>query len=307
MGGAVRVGSHHLRQVSLIVFLTLVSALCIVRCTADTAANQVEQDTGSPLAESSVVRDWWRPRADENLRWYWQLQDAIDTSHSVDVYDIDIDTPQPVIDKLKARGVKLICYFSVGTVESFRTDASDFPKRAVGNPYTGYADERWLNIADIEALAPVMRDRLDRCAEKGFDGVEGDNVDAFYFDAQDAEDSRQSGTGFGITEQQSQDYVLWLARESHLRGLAFGLKNAEALAESVVDQVDWVLTESCHVYNWCEQVQVVRRANKPVFMTEYAEYLDDFSPACELAKRLGYQAILRNTELTAEGRYIECL
>ena len=300
-------GSNLLKQLCLIVCLAVGIALGLGHCTADTDANQVEPAAGNVLTESSVVRDWWRPRADENLRWYWQLQDAIDTSHSVDVYDIDIDTPQPVIDKLKARGVKLICYFSVGTVESFRTDASEFPKQVVGNPYVGYADERWLDIGNIAALAPVMRDRLDRCAEKGFDGVEGDNVDAFYLDAQGAEDSTQSGTGFGITEQQSRDYVLWLARESHLRGLGFGLKNAEALAESVVDQVDWMLTESCHVYSWCEQALVVRRANKPVFMTEYAELSDDFSQACTLAKNLGYQAILRDTGLTAGGRYVECL
>jgi len=100
---------------------------------------------------------WWQPEADQNLRWYWQLQGDIDTSYDVDVYDIDIDTPQSVINQLKARGVKLICYFSVGTVEQFRSDANDFPDQAIGETYPGFTDERWLDLANYPLFADIMK------------------------------------------------------------------------------------------------------------------------------------------------------
>jgi len=185
---------------------------------------------------------WWQPVASQKYRWYWQLQDPIVTKHDVAVYNIDIDTPQSDIDFLKARGVRLICYFSVGSVELWRTDVHRFPAIAVGKAYAGYPDERWLDVGNYPAFADLMIERLDRCAEKGFDGIEGDNVDAFL---------NAIDTGFDITQQQSIDYVLWLAKQSHQRGLAYGLKNAVSIAAEVVDSVDWILTESCFAQDWC--------------------------------------------------------
>lgn len=281
----------------------LATVLILSACDLRSRLNAPEPEIGA-----AVENSWWQPRADENLRWYWQLQDPIVTSHKVDVYDVDIDTPQAELDLLKSRGVKLICYFSVGTVELWRDDATLFPKDIVGERYDGYEDEQWLDISNIDALASVMRARLDRCAAKGFDGIEGDNVDAFYQENRSASGVVTGlGTSFGITRQQSADYVLWLARESHQRGLGFGLKNAEALVKDVIDQVDWMITENCFVDNWCEDAQLFVTANKPVFMAEYVELLPDFSSACISARAFGYSAIYRDTGLTAPGRFAECL
>lgn len=254
----------------------------------------------SPKLAAAVPSAWWQPTAAEHLRWYWQLQDPIDLSHDVDVYNIDINTPQQTIDRLKARGVKLICYFSVGTVEDFRDDASLFPQHVTGARHSGYSDERWLDISRYQSFAVIMQARLDLCSAKGFDGVEGDNVDAF---------NQPDGTGFGITQQHSVEYILWLAHQSHQRGLGFGLKNAESVAESVLATVDWMITENCFVDDWCSDASSFIAANKPVFMTEYIEELQEpeFKVACEQARLSGYSAILRDTGLTANGVFKECL
>lgn len=272
-----------------------------------TACGQhINHQTVPALAGASAGADWWQPKADQNLRWYWQLQGEVIATHEVEVYDIDIDAPQAVIDTLKSRGVKLICYFSVGTVELFRDDANQFPQRAIGQAYPGYEDERWLDLSNYQLFADIMRARLDRCAAKGFDGVEGDNVDAFNQAIPDDNNIVQQGTSFGITEKQSAEYVLWLAAESHKRGLAFGLKNAEALAPAVIDQVDWIITENCFVDGWCDDVKLFVENNKPVFMTEYVEYTSDFTSACRLANSLRYSAIYRDAGLTATGVFKEC-
>ena len=255
-------------------------------------------------AANSALPVWWQPTND-SYRWYWQLQDTIVTSHDVDIYNIDIDTPQNIINALKSRGVRLICYFSVGTVETWRPDTHRFIQRVVGEPYSGYPDERWLDTGNYPLFADIMTDRLDRCAEKGFDGVEGDNVDAFLHVNPNVEDA--VGTSFSITKQQSINYVLWLAAQSHKRGLAFGLKNAEAIAVEVVDSVDWMLTESCFSHGWCDDTQIFQEKNKPVFMTEYVEHLDSFVEACAYARRRGLNAIYRDTGLTAGGRFEECI
>ncbi len=280
-------------------FLTVVG---LVACSSiDSEGTEQE-----PAITAATGAKWWQPTAEQKLTWYWQLQDDIDISHDVDVYNIDIDTPQKTIDLLKARGIKLICYFSVGTVEAFRPDAGQFSPDIVGETYPGYDDERWLDISNFEKYSSIMLQRIDRCAEKGFDGVEGDNVDAFYQQGVDATGAVQRGTSFGLTQQHSVDYVLWLAEESHKRGLAFGLKNAEAIAYDVVSKVDWIITESCYVYGWCDQARIFVDSNKPVFMAEYVEYLSDLNLACGQARRYGYSAIYRDTGLTAGGIFKAC-
>ncbi|OED35482.1 hypothetical protein AB833_30130 [Chromatiales bacterium (ex Bugula neritina AB1)] len=250
---------------------------------------------------------WWQPAADDQLQWYWQLQDPVDPSHEVDIYNIDIETPQIIIDELKQRGVRLICYLSVGTVEWFRDDAVLIPKASIGQVYDGYPDEQWLNIADIDSLSAVMLARLDRCANKGFDAIEGDNVDAFNQESYNAAGQLVgTGTNFNISAEQSIVYIRWLAAESHKRGLGFGLKNAEALAPVLVNDVDWMLIENCYVDGWCDDARVFIDANKPVFMTEYRELLRDFTPACDTARRLGYTAIWRSEALDSNGPFERC-
>ena len=71
--------------------LTIIFALGAFSCADGINTSHLEPETGSALTEESAVSNWWQPRADDNLRWYWQLQGEIDTSHSVAVYDIDID------------------------------------------------------------------------------------------------------------------------------------------------------------------------------------------------------------------------
>ena len=39
--------------------------------------------------------------------------------------------------------------------------------------------ERWLDVRQIERLAPILTDRLELCRDKGFDAVEPDNLDGY--------------------------------------------------------------------------------------------------------------------------------
>jgi len=118
--------------------------------TADTDTNESEEPT-------VVQNDWWQPKASDNLTWQWQLQGEIDTTVPAQVYNIDIEAPADKIAELKSQDVKLICYFSAGTIEYFRSDFRDFPQEIIGEQYEDLVDERWVDYANIDALAPIMR------------------------------------------------------------------------------------------------------------------------------------------------------
>ena len=139
----------------------------------------------------------------------------VDISIEADVYDIDLfENDAAVINALHEKGRKVICYISVGSWEDWRPDKDQFPPEVLGNDYEGWPGERWLDIRQIDILAPIMLARLDLCAAKGFDAVEPDNIEIF-----------NNNTGFPLTYQDQLDYAMWLAKEAHARGLAIGLKN----------------------------------------------------------------------------------
>ncbi len=220
----------------------------------------------------------------------WQLGDEIDTSASVDIYDLDaFDTEASLVARLHAEGKKVFCYISVGSWEDWRPDKDQFPPEIIGNDYDGWPGEKWLDIRQIDTLAPIMRTRLDICAEKGFDGVEPDNMDLHWADS-----------GFDISYDDQLAYNLWLSEEAHARGLSIGLKNNNDQVEDLLPYFDWALTEDCFVQTWCDALSPFIEAGKPVFAVEYTDevaYETFLTGICPQAARLGFYALHKNRNL----------
>jgi len=234
---------------------------------------------------------WWLPPA--GTSWQWQLTGLpIDPSFDVEMYDIDLfDNGAGTVAALHAQGRKVICYISVGSWEDWRPDAGQFPDSVLGNNYEGWPGEKWLDIRQIDLLAPIMRARLDQCQAKGFDGVEPDNIDGYTND-----------TGFPLTYQDQLDYNLWLAGEAHARGLSIGLKNDGEQVADLLLHFDWAMTEDCFVQDWCDEVAPFASAGKAVFAAEYTDEIsaDQFlNQVCPQAGTLGFSAILKNRDLDA--------
>jgi len=109
--------------------------------------------------------DIWQPTP--GTSWQYQLSDTVDTSIDATVYVVDmVETPQSTIDELHENGRFVICYFSAGSWEEYRDDADDFPPAVLGNVMDGWPDEKWLDIRQIDLLAPIMQARLDMAADK---------------------------------------------------------------------------------------------------------------------------------------------
>ncbi len=213
-------------------------------------------------------KTWWQPAP--GTSWQWQLSnnDAIDTSFDVAMYDIDLfEAPQSVIDQLHADGRIVICYFSAGSWEDWRPDKDDFPPEVIGKPLDNWEGESWLDIRQIDLLAPIMRARLDLAVQKNCDGVEPDNVDGYAND-----------TGFPLTADDQLAYNRFLASEAHSRGLSIGLKNDLDQIPDLLSDFDWALNEECFSYNECDLLAPFAEAGKAVFGVEYELDTADFCP-----------------------------
>lgn len=204
------------------------------------------------------------------------------------MFDIDLYAEQSVIDELHARGVKVICYISVGSWEDKRPDAQQFPPEVLGKDYEGWPGERWLDIRRIDLLAPIMRARMDLCKKKGFDGIEPDNIEI-----------HDNKTGFPLTYTDQLAYSRWLADEAHARGLAIGLKNAPDMVADSLDFFDFAITEDAFYYGWIGEMQPFIEKGKPVFAAEYTDMDVDFRAACAWGKAHNIPFILKNRILTA--------
>ncbi|MBI5525321.1 MAG: endo alpha-1,4 polygalactosaminidase [Deltaproteobacteria bacterium] len=253
--------------------------------TTDDAAQDAGTDAGVDAGPS-----WWRPAA--GTSWQIQLQGTLSTNVDVEVYDIDLfDTDQSVINKLKADGRKVICYFSAGSYEDWRPDKAKFQKSDYGKPLDNWPGEWWLDVRS-QNVRIIMADRMDIAVQKKCDAVDPDNVDGY-----------QNDTGFPLTAADQQDYLEFLADAAHARGLAVGLKNCLGLVTKVVSRFEFQVNEECLAYNECRDLKPFINADKPVFHIEYVNQTSE-GPArkaevCGDPTIAGFSTLIKTWDLDA--------
>lgn len=250
-----------------------------------------EREVYLPLvSQTEVTTQIWHPQP--GLSWQWDLSDERpSTTVAAAVYDVDLYTDQSVLNDLKGRGVRLICYISVGSWEEWRPDANQFPAEVLGNAYEGWPGERWLDIRQIDKLAPIMKARFDLCASKGFDAIEPDNMEV-----------SSNNSGFLITVEDERRYALWLAEQAHQRRLAIGMKNTAYLVKSLLPDFEFILTEDCFAQGWCADVRPFIEHGKAVFAAEYSDEMTEAqfkAQVCPQATEWRFSTILKHRLLDA--------
>jgi hypothetical protein len=256
-------------------------------CAEADESSDTEPRSPAESSGSAPVIERWRPAG--VMTWQWQLSDLpVDLSVEVDVFDIDLfENDASVVADIHARGARAICYVSVGTWEPPRPDHGRFPDAVLGEPLDDHPDERWLDVRDLATLGPIIESRFDRCAEKGFDAVEPDNVDGY------ANDS-----GFDLTADDQLAFNRFVARAAHDRGLAVGLKNDLDQIDELVDEFDFAVNEQCVQYDECEVLAPFIAAGEPVFHAEYEVSRDE---TCRAGEALGLSSILKDPDLDASS------
>ena len=181
----------------------------------------------------------------------------------VDLFDVRDED----LAALHAQGVKPIAYFS-SQYEDWRPDMKDIPR---GKPLGDWDGEAFLDPTD-KTVRALMTARMIKARERGFFGVDVDNVD---FHGRE--------TGFDNSKEAAIDYVRFLAETAHASGLKFSLKNAILLIPHVKDVVDMYQNESCHKYDECDAYDGL----SPVFNVEYER-------PKKLLRRPGFYSILKD-------------
>jgi len=229
----------------------------------------------------------WEPIP--GLDWQVQFTKPLEITPGIEVYDLDLfDTSAEDVSALHAQEIKVVCYINMGSWEDWRPDANDYPSSVIGRKYTGWPGERWLDIRQVDLLAPLLTARLDLCAAKGFDGVEPDNLDGY-----------TNHTGFEISYEDQLIFNRWVAVQAHARGLAIGLKNDPDQVADLVDYYDWALVESCFAESWCEMMHPFIENGKPVVMIEYTDRNVSLIEMCPSVDALGFDAMIKDRELNA--------
>jgi hypothetical protein len=228
---------------------------------------------------------------DPGADWDWQLSENISSPRGVQVFDVDPDNVTAAqIAALRLAGIYTICYVSVGTMETYRDDHNDFPRKVIGWKYEDWPDEYFLDIREND-VAVIMAIRFAKCAAKGFNAVEPDNLDVY-----------QNKSGFDITAEDTLEYIDNLIYAAHNVGLEIGQKNVGELTPYLVDKLDFVITESCYQDGWCDEVLPYIKAGKPVFDAEYTDRPINFNKACKYAENMGISMILKDRDLTSTRR-----
>jgi hypothetical protein len=221
-----------------------------------------------------------------NSSWQIQYSGEIEPILDVDIYNLDLfDTDSSIIAQLHERGIFVMCYFSGGSFEDWRRDASQFPQAILGKDLKGWPGEKWLDIRQIEILKPIMTARLKIALQKNCDGVDPDNVNGY-----------ENDTGFPLTYEDQLSFNIFLANAAHERGLAIGLKNDLAQIPDLLRYFDWALNEECFSFNECQMLLPFIQAGKPVFVIEYETKAEDF---CPQANKLNFNALQKHWELDA--------
>lgn len=156
-------------------------------------------------------------------------------------------------EEAPVNGLYTICYVNgfqaqPGELTAWKDKHDDLLLKEDGNyVIDGEWNEVLLDIstsARREALATIVGEWIDTCADDGFQAVEIDNLDSW---------TRSDNL---LTEDDALDYAALLTARAHARGLAIGQKNAVEIASVGAAQVgfDFAIAESCADYEMTDGV-----------------------------------------------------
>jgi hypothetical protein len=228
----------------------------------------------------------------ESSRWLARLDGAVDVAQDADFFYLDAEQQEAdTLATLRAQGRHYLCYLSAGSYEDFRDDAAEFPVSAIGNPLADFPRERWVDVRD-PTVRRLMAARIERLAQLGCDGVPPSSLAVHAAD-----------TGFELTRDDALDYARWVAERIHGAGMSAGLSGPAELTSELWPSFDFGLAVGCVASTACAELEVLRRAGKPVLYVEIGDARS--APAlCTAAKSLGFDAIV--TDAGFSGSCVVC-
>jgi hypothetical protein len=254
---------------------------------SDSSSNPTSTPSSLP---SSNTTGLWAPSA--GTTWQIVLKNPpTDLSLPVAVYDIDLfDNPASTISSLQSGSKRVICYFSAGSYEPNRPDSAKFTSADKGKELDGWPGEFWLNTSSPNVRS-IMSARIALAKNKGCDGVDPDNIDAY-----------DNTNGLSLTTEDAVDFIGFLATTAHGLNLSIGLKNGGKIVSQTIGMMEWEVNEQCVQYGECDTFRPFIEAGKPVFHIEYPDgapkvSASEKSSACGDSSEQGFSTVLKNMDL----------
>jgi hypothetical protein len=241
------------------ILLLAVTLLCLGACTRiapDTATAGVAAPSGT--AAPALAR--WAPSL--GLHWQIQLGGVVNQTIAATYYDLDpFSTSQETVRALNAAGRRTICHLDVGVSDSALPDAAMLPASIIG--ISAGNDERWLDIRAWGRLEPVLRNRLELCHTKGFQGVDADMAYGYAYHS-----------GFDLTEAEQLAFDLDVAALAHKIGLEVAVRATPALAADLVGATDFAVVDGCVTAATCADYRPYVEGGKAVLDLETGPAID---------------------------------
>jgi len=200
------------------------------------------------------------------MSWDWQIgrttplqRTGTGARNAVDIYDVDgFLTTRAEVTAIRTRWQastlahpRAVCYLDLAW-EDYRPDANPqapgtvFPAATLGHIYFGFPEERWVDLRQLGALEPMLRERVAMCARKGFDAVELDDIDSF---------DPPSTTGFRLTPGDVQNFLAYAFNLIHQSGMTALWKNSPYLSWWGRQYADGAVVEECYPDHACFAAQ----------------------------------------------------
>jgi len=240
----------------------------------------------------STIKANWIPY--QGMSWNDVLgDDNFDIKkENAEVIVVDYETKPELIDLYHSYGKKVICYFSGGTIESWRTDVDDYyaVDGLVRNVYGLWEKERWLDFRK-SGIKPLIKRRMQQAVDNKCDALEVDNLDAYQ--SRDVKGVWSNP----ISEADTVKFAKWLAQTAHELGISIGLKNIAGLIEDLIGDFDFALNESCDKYvNECKLYKNFVASGKAVFGMTYGNFDKLLPNLCKELNGTGISLIVKETQ-----------
>ena len=198
-----------------------------------------------------------------------------------------------IIAAIKARGNQAAAYISIGTGEDWRDDFARLQPYLVSRQWGEWPGEYFVSTPNQSVLS-VMKARIDRIAELGFDWVEFDNMDWAQYD-----DNRLD-YGMLASEADGANYYRALCAYVHDKGMKCMAKNTVAggdvfdgaTYESYADEKNWWDTQGTADFLSEGKLVIIVHYGEDncagVYQDYVAQYGANLSFICEAYDQDGY-------------------
>ncbi|OUM69106.1 glycoside hydrolase family 114 protein, partial [Piromyces sp. E2] len=210
------------------------------------------------LASNAQARTSFSQRDSFNIAF----RDFEVSKEKADVIEISLEKDKSIIDQLHRNGKKVVCYFSGGTVETYRDYFKEYKSAGIlKNRYSAWSDEYWIDYR-ISKYQSLIKQRIRTAVQKGCDAIDVDNVDGYQ-----VHDVKK--WDHPLSKDDAIKFTSWLGKTAHEMGISIGLKNCLDIVDTVGKYYDFAVNERCAQKGECHWYKNYLKTGKPVFSISY--------------------------------------